>query len=339
MIHRRGLFVSLVSALTCFATASPAEPVSIVTSIKPLELLVRAVAPTSVTVTTLVPAGGSPHTYQMRPSERQALAKADLVFWVGPDMETFLTRILGGSDLAQRTYALAPDALSDHSPSDHAPSDHSPPAHAHEERGHVDDRNDPQEAPAPAGHQHVQGEDPHVWLDPELALIMATTIHDRLADLPGMDQDQLDTNLANFRAQLAATEQAIRRQLLAARGLSLFTYHDAFGRFAEHYGLSIAGVLTPSPERTPGARHIAAVQTLLRAAERPCLLTEPQFNQRWWQAIAEGVDVKLSVWDPLAASIAAEPSGYLVLQQQMADAVIRCLPEHAQDKGNTDGGQ
>ena len=100
----------------------------VVTSLKPLELLVRAVAHDQVAVTTLVPAGSSPHTYQLRPSQRQDLEDAERVFWVGPDMETFLTRLLSGPDLRDRAVALAPDD-SDHA---HGKANH----HGHDDQGH-----------------------------------------------------------------------------------------------------------------------------------------------------------------------------------------------------------
>lgn len=313
MRHRRHLFISLIAAVALFSEGTYAGSVKVVTSIKPLELLVRAVATEAVEVMTLVPAGSSPHTYQMRPSERRALAEAQLVFWVGPAMETFLARILNGEDFKHRTYALAPTGTvgPDIDRSEHDEDNHK----QHDNSGH---------------HQHGDGEDPHVWLDPGLALTMTETIQDRLAEQPGIDRDQLRRNLDVFRQRLKDTEQSIRTQLKAAQGLSLFTYHNAFSRFAEHYGLTIAGVLTPSPERTPGARHIAEIQSQLKGVSHPCLLSEPQFTRQWWQSITEGVNVTVSTWDPLASNITSDAEGYLRHQQQLADAVLACLPEYAQ---------
>lgn len=312
-----------------FAGATALSPVSaqadsprVVTSIKPLELLTRAVATDDTEVTTLVPAGASPHTYQMRPSQRRALESADRIFWVGPDMETFLVRLLSSSEFEDRQVALMADeheATGQPEPGDkhdgHEETEHDDHG---EESGHQDE------------HGHGDGKDPHTWLDPELALDMAHTIRDQLAQLPGTDIATLDTNLSRFEQQLEATEQDIRQRLQAAQGISLFTYHDAFRRFAEHYDLTIAGVLTLNPERSPGARHMAELRDQLKNSPSPCLLTEPQFNRQWWQSITEGVDIRLSTWDPLASDIEASASGYLQFQQAMADAVLACLPEQSQ---------
>ncbi|MBW7470291.1 zinc ABC transporter substrate-binding protein [Marinobacter sp. F4218] len=284
----------------------------VVTSIKPVELLVHAIAGDDVTTSTLVQAGSSPHTYSMRPSQRRALENADVIFWVGPDVESFLSRILNGDEFRDRTVALTT----------------ADDAHAKESAGH-DEHGDDQAGETHA-HEHGDGEDPHIWLDPMLALDMAKQIHQALAGLDGANQEILDKNLARFEASLAETEATIREKLAPAHGLSLFAYHSAFTRFAEHYELPLADVLTLNPELSPGARHVAQVQTKLREATHPCLLTEPQFNQQWWTSITRGLDVTFSTWDPLATDIQVSAKGYQDFQLSIADAVLKCLPENTE---------
>jgi zinc transport system substrate-binding protein len=274
----------------------------VVTSIKPLELLVLAVADEKVEITNLVPSGSSPHTYSMKPSQRRALENADRVFWVGPQLESFLTRLLEGEELHRRTVALGPEEADDEEPD-------------HEEAGHH-------------GHDHDHGStDPHVWLDPALALDMATRIKQSLAELPDADPAQLDKRFEEFREKLAVAESDIREKLQPLEGISLFTYHDAFSRYAEHYGLEVEGVLTLNPEVSPGARHMAEVREQLRNANNPCLLTEPQFQREWWRGITSGMDITLAEWDPLAGDITPSANGYIDFQHKIADSVLRCLQD------------
>lgn len=316
----------LTAALTLGAVTAHAtdEKPKIVASLAPIELLVRAVAGDQVTVSTLVPAGASPHTYQLRPSERRQLAAADRIFWVGPGMENFLERLLTGPDFRDRSVALAPgaDAPADdaHGHNDQDNYD----SHAEEEHGQEHESTDTH------GHDHGDGEDPHIWLDPALGLEMAEKIAHSIGDLAGIDAKEIDGNLATFEASLKDREASIRQQLQPAKNLDLFTYHDAFRRFAEHYGLTIAGVLTLSPERSPGARHLAEVQERLQQADQPCLLTEPQFNRQWWESLMTDVEIPVSTWDPLAGDIEPTATGYLEFQQSLADAVLGCLPENAE---------
>ena len=302
----------LAIALSALAITTPAAATNVVASIKPVELLVKAVAGDSVEVSTLVPPGSSPHNYSMKPSQRRALEQADVIFWVGPEMETFLNRLLGGKEFAGRAVAFLESEGGESEHDEH----HDEHGHDHESDAHH--------------HDHGDGEDPHIWVDPILALDMAKDIRNALAELEGANPEQLNANLERFQTELLNKEQSIRASFAGLDNVSLFAYHDAFTRYAKHYGLTLEGVLTLNPELSPGARHIADVQAKLEAANHPCLLTEPQFNRQWWRSITEGLNVTFSTWDPLATDIESTPAGYIEFQQSVADAVLKCLPEQAQ---------
>lgn len=308
----------ILAAALCVIAAPALAEIRVVTSLKPLTLLAQGIATTDTTITTLVPPGSSPHNYNMKPSQRRALDDADVIFWVGPDMETFLSRLLAGADFRQRTISLALDepAMPE---SDHADE--------HDEYGHEDEDHHDE---GHGHHDHGEGEDPHIWLDPALAEQMVEKMHKALARQPDADTDALGRNLKQFKTRMAATEAEIRAKLEPARDISLFAYHDAFVRFAEHYGLKLEGVLTLNPELTPGARHIARIQDQLGQGHHPCLLTEPQFNPGIWEVITEDLDVTFSVWDPLGTDVEEGPEGYFEFQHSIADAVLNCLPEQAE---------
>ncbi|MBR9870494.1 MAG: zinc ABC transporter solute-binding protein [Gammaproteobacteria bacterium] len=294
---------TLALGLAALVATTPVSATNIVASIKPIELVVKAVAGDNMNVSTIVPPGSSPHNYSMKPSQRRALEQADAIFWVGPDMETFLSRLLGGTEFAGKVVAFT------------EPS-------AKEAKTHHEHDNDHHH-----GHDHGDGEDPHLWVDPGMALEMARAVHTRLSTLDGINTAELDANLERFEQNLHKAEQTIKASLSQLDGTSLFAYHNAFERFAEHYELDLAGVLTLNPELSPGARHIAEVQSKLRKANQPCLLTEPQFNRQWWRSITEGLHVTVSTWDPLATDIESTANGYIEFQQSIADAALECLPK------------
>lgn len=296
---------SLALGVSALIAATPISAANVVASIKPVELLVKAVAGDLVDVTTLVPPGSSPHNYSMKPSQRRALENADAIFWVGPDMETFLQRLLGSHEFEGRVVAFTE-------------------GDGHQEEREEDEHHNDHHHDA---HDHGNGEDPHIWVDPQLALEMAHEIHERLVTLNDLDKQQLDDNLQAFERELKATEQRINEQLVAVQDTNLFAYHSAFTRFAEHYNLHLDGVLTLNPELSPGARHIAEVQNKLEQANQPCLLTEPQFDRQWWRSITEGMNVTFSTWDPLATNIESNQQGYINFQNSIAEAVLKCSPE------------
>ena len=304
---------SIVRAMALALILLPATVIAapkIVVSLKPLELLVRAVATDDTTVTTLVGPGANPHNYSMKPSQRRALGDADAVFWVGPAMETFLTRLLNGDEFRARSHALTPGEDN---------GEHSEKEHEHQHHHHDHSSNDSGDA------ADADGSDPHIWLDPATSLDMAREIHTVLTALPGADTAALDARLATFEQSLAVAQKEIYQQLEPARVLSLFTYHNAFTHFAARYDLPLAGVLALNPELSPGARHIAEVQDTLRKATRPCLMTERPFNQAIWEPITGNIAVSFSDWDPLASDITADSDGYLAFQRSIAEAVLNCL--------------
>lgn len=300
--------LALAAAVSLGASPALADT-RIVTTLKPLTLIAQGIATPDMTVSTLVPPGSSPHNYSMKPSQRRALHDADVIFWVGPDMETFLARLLASGEFRDRTVALLPgdgaEAHDDHGNDNHA--------------GHHEHH-----------HDHGGEDDPHIWLDPALAGEIAETMEHALAEQDGVDREALTRNLAQFKTALKQTEAEIQAKLAPVKDISLYSYHNAFVRFAEHYGLNLEGTLTLNPELSPGARHIAQIQERLGKAHQPCLLTEPQFNPGAWEVITEKLDVRFSTWDPLATEVAEGPDGYLAFQHQIADAVLKCLPEDAE---------
>ncbi|MFW5680573.1 MAG: metal ABC transporter solute-binding protein, Zn/Mn family, partial [Pseudomonadota bacterium] len=90
---RRGVRVTALLACLQVPVTAMAAP-DVVTSILPLQSLTAMVMDGIGEPTTLLPAGASPHAYALRPSEAARLERADLVVWVGPDLERFLERPL-----------------------------------------------------------------------------------------------------------------------------------------------------------------------------------------------------------------------------------------------------
>jgi len=299
-LYRLAFPVTII-LLAFLARGAAARPL-VVTSIKPLSLLVQALSDQQVQVQTLLPAGSSPHTYQMRPSDRRRLSSADLVVWIGPRMETFLQRVLGSTELTPQTLSLA-EALGVQ------------PGKEHKKRPH--DSNT-------AFNREL---DPHLWLDPRLIPKMALILERRLSALPGVDAEQIHEATTRFLDRQSATIQAIRSQLTPLHQVSLFAYHDAFRRYADGLNLKVAGVLTLNPQRAPGARHLSDVEQALLDAPNPCLVTEPEFSTRWWRTLAASKpDARRVTWDPLASDVPTGQEGFILFEQAMAGALAQCLP-------------
>ncbi|HAZ87724.1 MAG TPA: ABC transporter substrate-binding protein, partial [Marinobacter adhaerens] len=146
----KALSIALGAGTLLFHSALQAET-RIVTSIKPVELIVSAIATEDMQTTSLVPPGSSPHNYTMKPSQRRALENADVIFWVGPDMETFLNRLLAGQEFSGRTVALM-DA--EHEPGEVNHDEHAHDDHADDHHGHAHEEEAKEEEHHNEGHGH-----------------------------------------------------------------------------------------------------------------------------------------------------------------------------------------
>src|SRR5476651_2794657 len=91
------MFVAFAASFLVISTAH--ADVRVLTSIKPLQLIAAAVQEGVDTPEVLLPPGASPHNYALRPSDVRKVQSVDLLYWIGPDMESFLPRVLKGRSL------------------------------------------------------------------------------------------------------------------------------------------------------------------------------------------------------------------------------------------------
>ena len=107
MTRRYFVFCAIVCT-TAFSTAAiAAEPPRVVVSIKPIHSLVAAVTQGAGEPTLLIGSGASPHTYSLKASDARAMQEADLIFWVGEGIETFLRKPLASLPKSARVVELA----------------------------------------------------------------------------------------------------------------------------------------------------------------------------------------------------------------------------------------
>ncbi|MGB8665022.1 MAG: zinc ABC transporter substrate-binding protein ZnuA, partial [Serratia inhibens] len=214
---------------------------AVVTSIRPLGFIASAIADGVTPTEVLLPDGASPHDFALRPSDIQRLRAADLVVWVGPEMEAFLTKSL--TPIAAK-HKLAVSELDGVKPLlMKGDDDHDHAADAHNHADHEEEE----------GHHHGEY-NMHVWLSPEVAKVTAIAIHDRLLELMPQNKDKLDANLRQFENLLTQTDKNVGNMLRPVQGKGYFVFHDAYGYFEKHFGLSPLGHFTVNPEIQPGAQ-------------------------------------------------------------------------------------
>ena len=300
----------LAAALVMAGNATAA----VVTSIRPLGFIASAIADGVPPTEILLPDGASPHDFALRPSDIQRLRSADLVLWVGPDMEAFLTKSLtqlpANKQLAiSELPAVQPLLMKGDDDHDH---DHAAEAHSH--------------ADGDDGHDHHHGDyNMHVWLSPEVAKVTAIAIHDRLLELMPQKKDKLDANLRQFEDQLAQTDKNLVKMLTPVQGKGYFVFHDAYGYFEKHFGLSPLGHFTVNPEIQPGAQRLHQIRTQLVEQKAVCVFAEPQFRPAVINAVAKGTNVRSGTLDPLGTGIELGKDSYGNFLTALSNQYVSCL--------------
>ncbi|HIE1061802.1 TPA: zinc ABC transporter substrate-binding protein ZnuA [Serratia marcescens] len=301
----------LASALVMAGPLSSASA-AVVTTIRPLGFIASAIADGVTPTEVLLPDGASPHDFALRPSYIQRLRSADLVLWIGPDMEAFLTKALVP---ISATHKLAISELPAVKPLLMKGEDDDDHDHAGEAHNHADD-----------DHGHHHGEyNMHVWLSPEVAKVTAIAIHDRLLELMPQNKDKLDANLRQFENLLTQTDKNVGNMLTPVQGKGYFVFHDAYGYFEKHYGLSPLGHFTVNPEIQPGAQRLHQIRTQLVEQKAVCVFAEPQFRPAVINAVAKGTTVRSGTLDPLGIGIALGKDSYGKFLTQLSSQYVSCL--------------
>lgn len=290
--------------------SSPAlSEVMLLASIKPLQLIAAAVQDGLAVPEVLLPPGASPHQYALRPSDMMRVQDAQLLYWIGPDLEVFLPRVLQGRNqpsiavqdlpgLQLRHFGEAPAVHGEKSTPDGAEHDH----------------------------QHAAGQlDVHLWLLPANAKIIATKMAADLAHLDPANASRYQANLQAFEQRLDALDQHLQSRLRGIRGKPYFVFHETYDYFEAAYGLRHAGVFSISSEVQPGAGYVAGMRKALRAAGPACVFSEPPLRPRLAETLSADLPVRLAELDALGSGIQVSAQGYMQLLEGLASGMIDCL--------------
>lgn len=304
----------LVPSLT--SSSAQAAP-KVVASIMPLHSLVAGVMEGVGESTLLVRGGGSPHSYSLRPSEARSLNNADLVFWVGDNLESFLAKPLTALAGQARVVALAeaPGIALLAAREGGAWEDPSPENRGRGQEGHKHD-----------DHHHGPGEaNPHIWLDPRNAKQIVALVAGALANHDPANAARYRRNGEALSARLDTLDAELERTFRPIEDVPFIVFHDAYHYLEARYGLRAVGSITVSPDRPPGAKRLQEIRRKILAAGAACVFSEPQFQPTLVQTVLEGTAAKTAVLDPMGADLAAGPDAYFRLMRNLAAALTGCL--------------
>ncbi len=306
--------IALFTAL--LAVSLPVRAIEVLTTIKPLGFIAAAITDGVSEPKVLLPTGASPHDFSLRPSDIRSINSADLVVWVGPELEGFMAKPLANHPHALALTQVEGMPLFNYATQDsHDSHDHDDHDHAAHEHGDHDEGHE--------GHHH-EGVNPHIWLGPTQAKVIAKAIASELGKLDPANQARYDANLAAFDTKVDAKDKVIAGQMKAVNEKGYFVFHEAYGYWERHYGMSSKGHFTVSPERRPGAKTLVDIRKALEEKQASCIYAEPQFSPAVIESVARNTGAKVLLLDEVGEQVPLGPDGYPQFMQQLADAFAQC---------------
>jgi zinc transport system substrate-binding protein len=299
-----------VSLLLAAAPAPGEEPPRVVASIKPIHSLAAAVMAGIGEPALLVEGAGSAHTYALRAADARAIEGADIIFWVGEGMETFLAQPLEALGQGGRIVELSA-----------APGMLLLPAR-------TGDLWEPEGAEEGHDHEEAHGHgdvDLHVWLSPANARAMVRAMAAALAEADPARGEAYAANAIATIARIDALDARLAAELAPVRDIPFIVFHDAYHYFEDAYGLAAAGSITLTPDVQPGARRLSALSRRIADGGIPCVFSEPQFSPALIDTVIEGTGAARGELDPHGAGLPPGRDLWFILMQDLADGLARCL--------------
>jgi len=315
----------LIFSVILAGTSSAKAELKVVTTIKPLHSLIANVMEGIGEPALILEGSTSPHSFILKPSHARLLEEADIIFWVGEDIETFMGKPLESiAKKAEKITFMDLDSITK------LPfreenifkkyEEHNHEEHNHEEHNHEEhDEHEKHDEHDSHGHGEF---DAHIWLDPMNAKEM---VHEISHELSALDPANKEKYNANADKTIIAINQLIKdTDQTINKDARFVVFHDAYQYFEKRFGISSSGALTLNTDVLPGARQISDIQHLIEEEGINCIFSEPQFNPKIIETIAKDTNIQTGIFDPLGANIDSDKYLYFNLISNLANKLKDC---------------
>jgi len=322
------------------ANSSAKADIKVVTSIKPIHSLASYLMDGVGKPDLIVDGYASPHGFAMKPSHAKMLQNADLIFWVGEDLENFLEKPLNSiakkaekielmeikglnklefreRNIFEEHEGHGHDEHKEDKHDDHKEHGHKEDKHDdHKEHGHKEDKHDDHQ-----GHAHGE-HDPHIWLDPMNAKVILSEMAEHLIENDQKNEAKYKANLKKAHKDLDNLTKKVKSEL--NKDFKSIVFHDAYQYFEKRFDVNILGAFTVNTDVMPGAEQLAEIREVIEHDKVSCIFSEPQFNPDIIKAVAKDTNVATGVIDPLGATLDPGKDLYFELIANMSKSFKGC---------------
>ena len=282
----RSLFLFTLCLGLCFVISLPvfAQP-QVVTSIRPLQLIARAITEGISDPLVILDGTQDPHHPALKPSQRLALNQADIFLWIGPQLETGFERVASDLESVNISALSIPGIIT-----------------------------------LEIGDQT----DPHIWLNTENAVNIAAALARELSSQDEANAENYQANLNSFANSLRDLQNEILVDLEQNNFPPFAVYHNAYQYFENQFGLAHAASFTSSEEIQPGIRHILAVKKTLEQNAVQCVVVNPAINTANLTNQLQLDGIHFVHIDVLGYGSELENAGYTEFMRHLAKSFADC---------------
>jgi len=278
--------------------------VKVVATIKPIHSLVAGVMDGLGSPSLIVDGSNSPHNFSLKPSHAKMIEDAEIIFWVGEDLETFMIKSL--ESIANNATKVSFMDL------DNITKLKFKEENILEVEGYDDDHDDHDD--------HADGEfDAHIWLDPKNAIEIVNEIAKTLSL---KDPNKKNVNAEKLNHSL--NELIKKINLSINKDARFIVFHDAYQYFEKRFDVSSAGALILNEEALPSAKKVSEIHKIIKKQNINCIISEPQFNPNIIKSIAQDSSILTGSFDPLGSSFDTNKNLYFEMILSLSNSLKDC---------------
>ena len=319
MTNRIQTYLLTLFFLVFSLISSANAEVKVVTSIKPIHSLVSYIMDGAGKPDVIVDGYNSPHSFSLKPSHAKMLENADLVIWVGEDLEAFLEKPL--QTIAKKAKNIELMDLKGIKKLEFREKNIFEEHDDHKEKDGHKEHDDHKEKDGHEGHGHGE-HDPHVWLDPINAKVIVKEITNQLVQLDSKNSSIYKSNSKKALTEIDKLVKDIKKDL--NKDLRFVVFHDAYQYFENRFDIKVLGALTVNMDVMPGAEQLSEIRETIEHEKVNCLFSEPQYNPAIIKSIAKDTNVKIGILDPLGAELDKGKNLYFDLLENMSSSFKGC---------------
>ena len=262
--------------------ASSNDNIQVMTTFYPMYEFTKQVVGDKGDVELLIPAGTEPHDFEPSAKDLAKISDSDVFVYNSPELETWTDNLTDTIDTKKTAIIQASKdiKLMEGAEHDHEEA-HDHDAQEHEEHGHSHDL------------------DPHVWLDPALAIKEVETIRDQLSKKYPDDKAAFDKNAASYIDELKTLDEEYQTAFKDAKNKTFVTQHAAFGYLANQYGLTQEAIAGISPDQEPSPSRLSELKHYVDDNQVKVIYFEENASSKVAETLSKETGVKLEILNPL----------------------------------------